>query len=324
VSWRPMAISPISADGYGAYGIWSDEPCREVEFMLNPSWIARSARYVDPDASVGPWVVEADVPGGCGNAVLGDARCLRYSAPTVDGHISLSMMGLDREEGDRIALSIFAGLPNTTVSPAPSVAASNGRIAFATGPDADIFVSSSEGQRRSSAVVNRHAQALFVIGAEGGTPRDVSPGFEHAGSPSWSPESDKLAFEACCADGDEIYVVAADGTGLRRVTDELDNGIDGAFMPAWSPDGARIAAVTTRYDPDARAEAHGILIMHTDGSQPRFVTRSSRIDEQPTWSPDRTRIAFLAKTPTDTPMCSSQVPPAGPASRHNYRAHACT
>lgn len=130
-----------------------------------------------------------------------------------------------------------------------------------------------------------------------GTPVDISPSLEHADSPSWSPDGTELAFGGCCDAYYDIYVVRADGTGLRRVTDERDsNGVDGAFMPAWSPDGTKIAYVDERYDARSETESTGILIMNPDGTQPEFVTWSSRIDEVPVWSPDGTKIAFFRKT----------------------------
>lgn len=119
-------------DGYGAYGIWSDERCRLVEYTFNPNWAASDPGGQDPQASVGPWVVEVDKPAACGNAVLGEARCLRYSTSTTDGLLTLAMMGLDRAEGDRIALSTYAGeavfFPTTQGGPSGDLALYQGLL----------------------------------------------------------------------------------------------------------------------------------------------------------------------------------------------------
>ena len=119
-TWLPEGFGLLATygwdgafDGNAGHGFWSDERCREVELDFNPNW--RSSGEVMPGDLrpwVGPWIVEADEPGECGNAVLGQARCLRYSAATPDGLLGLSMMGLDRDEGDRIALSIFDASSN--------------------------------------------------------------------------------------------------------------------------------------------------------------------------------------------------------------------
>lgn len=56
----------------------------------------------------------------------------------------------------------------------------------------------------------------------------------------WSPDGSRLAF--WMADDDDrnaqIFVINADGTGLRQITDEGENR-----WPTWSPDGSRIAFV---------------------------------------------------------------------------------
>ena len=143
-----------SMDGSAGHGIWSDERCRKVELDFNPNWRS-SGRVMPGDVrpSVGPWIVEADEPDECGNAVLGTGRCLRYSASTTEGLLTLAMMGLDRENGDRIALSIYSG-PSLDVtalvsSSGPSsdtalligtLTAENGCLAVSTGNGSSVYV----------------------------------------------------------------------------------------------------------------------------------------------------------------------------------------
>lgn len=199
----------------------------------------------------------------------------------------------------------------------------NGRIAFSVGPDADIFVVAPDGTGLTK-MVDRHmsgeegglqmswspdgttlaftdyrpngSTGLFVE-ADGGTPVDISSSLHDADSPTWSPDSSQLALGGCCEAGYDIYVVNADGNDVRRVTDERDNGVDGAFMPAWSPDGAKIAYSVTRYDEGSQDETHGISIVNVDGGVPVVITWSSNHDDMPVWSPDGTKIAFLRLAP---------------------------
>ena len=70
--------------------------------------------------------------------------------------------------------------------------------------------------------------------------------------------------------------------------------------PAWSPDGRRIAFVSSRdrhqrMQPGLRTppERSDIYVMNADGSRKRNLTRGSCERRLPTWSPDGRRIAFL-------------------------------
>jgi TolB protein len=118
--------------------------------------------------------------------------------------------------------------------------------------------------------------------------------------PAWSPDGTKLAFMGQTPVGTEnyeIYVVSADGAGLRRLTDSP--GPDG--WPAWSPDGERILFASVRDDcafskaPDCKTTGdigpyHTLYVMHADGSQ---QTRVSDVFGQiADWSPDGRYIVF--------------------------------
>jgi len=80
--------------------------------------------------------------------------------------------------------------------------------------------------------------------------------------------------------GGDIYVVNADGTGLRRLTQGMD--------PSWSPDGTRI--VFARW-----TEPWGIYVINADGSN-EHVVFSSNVARSPVWSPDGSQIAFFFTT----------------------------
>ncbi|HJN17873.1 MAG TPA: hypothetical protein QGH10_20400, partial [Armatimonadota bacterium] len=80
--------------------------------------------------------------------------------------------------------------------------------------------------------------------------------------------------------GVEIYTVRPDGTQRKRLTDSMG----GNFLPAWSPDGKRIAFMSTR------TGVPEIWIMDADGTGQRQITLGGGTF-LPAWSPDGRQIA---------------------------------
>ncbi|UCF61802.1 MAG: PD40 domain-containing protein [Anaerolineaceae bacterium] len=101
-------------------------------------------------------------------------------------------------------------------------------------------------------------------------------------SPSWSPDGKKIAFQSSRDGNNEIYVMAADGTGQSNLTRNAASDVS----PAWSPDGNKIAFVSDR-DGD-----EDIYIMDADGLNQVKLLDLSGEDKSPAWSPDGQYIAF--------------------------------
>jgi Tol biopolymer transport system component len=83
---------------------------------------------------------------------------------------------------------------------------------------------------------------------------------------------------------EDIYVVRSDGTGLRRLTDDVFRDRIGV----WSPDGKEIAFYSNRTD------TYGIWAVKPDGSGLHALTELSGADRQnllyPTYSPTGDRL----------------------------------
>ncbi|HUS81287.1 MAG TPA: hypothetical protein VM283_08475, partial [Armatimonadota bacterium] len=90
----------------------------------------------------------------------------------------------------------------------------------------------------------------------------------------------QLAFVSIRDGNPEIYVVNADGTGLKRLTSNAAEDI----RPAWSPDGGLIAFVSDR-DGD-----QDIWVMTPRGERQTNITNTNAFDDAPCWSPDGARL----------------------------------
>jgi TolB protein len=101
-------------------------------------------------------------------------------------------------------------------------------------------------------------------------------------NPSWSPDGRKIVFDRYDDGYNWVYVIDADGSGLRRLTENFN------YHPEWTPDG-RISYV------DRKGR---IWVMNADGSGKRLLVRRPTIritgyeSHVMSWAPDGTQLAF--------------------------------
>ena len=104
--------------------------------------------------------------------------------------------------------------------------------------------------------------------------------------PAWSPDSSQLAFTSNRDGQPEVYVINANGTGVRRLTNHPS--ID--TSPTWSPQGHQLAFVSDR------SGAPQIYVVGVNGTGLRRITFESHCD-RPTWSPaPYNEIAYSSRT----------------------------
>lgn len=92
---------------------------------------------------------------------------------------------------------------------------------------------------------------------------------------TWASDSKRLAFVATSG---ALQVIGADGSGQATV------GPAPAAMPAWSPDGARIAYVGGQH----------IHVVKADGTGNQDVTPGETGALEPAWSPNGKQVSYLA------------------------------
>ena len=100
-------------------------------------------------------------------------------------------------------------------------------------------------------------------------------------------QSGRIAFMSDRDGNFEIYVMNADASDATRLT----NNSARDSVPAWSPDGERIAFDSRR---DANDGTREIYVMNADGSGVTRLTNNSADDGYSAWSPDGNRIAFVS------------------------------
>lgn len=178
---------------------------------------------------------------------FGSGQAFCEMMPVFDPTLSEDIALISIEAGD-IAVR-YAGEP-----PPPPVSDDMSRIAFAASPNGGIR----------------------LMRADGHDVRPLTSGEDW--NPSWSPDGKKIAFDRSNpSDGNrDIYVMNADGTGLKRLTSDPSFDAD----PEWSPDGRKFAFYRNGdiYVMNA-SDASGLTQLTSDGAHP-------------TWSPDGSRIAF--------------------------------
>ncbi|HZY81826.1 MAG TPA: hypothetical protein VFE50_20020 [Cyclobacteriaceae bacterium] len=116
--------------------------------------------------------------------------------------------------------------------------------------------------------------------------------------PALSPDGKTMLFQSDRSGDVEIWSIAIDGTGPKKITNS--KGYDG--NPSWSPDGKVIAFASSR---DGDLE---IYVMNADGSNQKRLTTDKGNDGHPHWYPDGSRIIFNSANGTNIDEIFSMKP----------------
>lgn len=137
---------------------------------------------------------------------------------------------------------------------------------------------------------------LFVIPADGGSPRQLTSGpFDHRGAPDWAPDSKALLLSANRHEdsdyqplNDEVYELKLEDRSIKQLT--VRKGPDNS--PAVSPDGRSIAYLG--FDDKYQGyQVTRLYLMNRDGSGGRVLTGSFDRDvSSPIWDTNGKGIYF--------------------------------
>ncbi|HEX7681450.1 MAG TPA: hypothetical protein VF713_25215, partial [Thermoanaerobaculia bacterium] len=123
-------------------------------------------------------------------------------------------------------------------------------------------------------------ESIWKLANGTGTELWSGPGARVFGGPAISPDERYIAFSVRQNGRTLLYVMQADGTNARIVTDSLD--LRGA--PAWAPDGPSITSA---------ADDHGIphlFRVPVDGRSPAVFVQEYSVD--PAWAPDGRFVVY--------------------------------
>lgn len=187
-----------------------------------------------------------------------------------------------------------------------------------------VFVSTRDGDYAVYGFGNGHEWRLSKEKGDPATPSGLFFQIE----PAWSPDGRSIAFASKRDGRSHIYVMRADGTQSRRLTQSSEDDAH----PTWSPDGRRIAfarggevwvvpadggsphriaialhggaAADPAWSPNGKLVAYDfrrpgfsireLWVVRADGTHARAVTRLAHESELPAWSPAGRRFAFAS------------------------------
>ena len=154
---------------------------------------------------------------------------------------------------------------------------------------------------------------LFLVAANGGAPRDVTPRADYDVPPdergdandfNFSPDSKELCFtavtdrpEAISTNGD-LFLVPTSGGEPKRVTS--NPGFDG--HPVYSPDG-RYIAYHSQKTPEYESDRWRLMLYdRAAGTHTELAESFDRSVDEIVWSPDSKHIYFTALNEAEQPV----------------------
>jgi len=132
---------------------------------------------------------------------------------------------------------------------------------------------------------------IFVMNSDGSNVKQLTYNPAYDCDPAWLPDGKTIVFASGRDDPDldckicnfELYLIDLDGENITRLT----NRPSYEDLPSVSPDGNRIAFVSTLYS------SYDIFTISTNGFDWNRITSSSIDEYDPSWSPDGNYLVYI-------------------------------
>ena len=170
---------------------------------------------------------------------------------------------------------------------------------------------SPDGRRIAFEREGKHYDEIFVVNVDGSrltqltrnAPGEVCDfGGTCSGSPAWSPNGRQIAFRRASGpiqddliENQGIFVMNADGSRIRQVTEKVRPAVGEDTDPQWSPDGRQL--VFQRNNVRGAIPVDGIALWTVTlagGCEKRITPWDLRAGDTPDWSPDGRQILLGA------------------------------
>jgi len=200
---------------------------------------------------------------------------------------------------DGKSLAFTTQVPNNTPPPKSEAALAQYRPRGATWTAAPRVVSSLD-YRADGVGFNADAtQHLFIVPADGGTPRQITSGQWSAGAGQWMPDGKSLVYASGPRVPDaeyewresEVYAVDIESGTVKQLTTR--KGPDNS--PSVSPDGKWIAYTGYDHSTDTWIDAK-LYLMRADGSGSKLLLDIDRSPQNLTWAADGSGIYFTVQS----------------------------